>query len=354
VSTRLAAGLVAAVAFLVRLLHVYSYDPIPFSDMAVFADMATRRLTIANLLTPAGYCSYPPGYAFFLKPFYLLFDGVAATRAIQVVQAALGAWTCVLIGRLAARLHSRRAGVVAALIACFYPHYLFYTSTFMSETVFIFAYTAALLLLLRAMARPASGSLYRAGLAISAAALVRPAALSLLPAAALAGWRHAGDVRGRTRALAVVAAGVLTLIGPWAIRNRIAYGRLVLIAPNGAANLAIGNAAEANGGYRALPSFEGGDVERERHWTTEALRFIAGDPWGSLYVTLGRKWQAFWEVIPPWPLYSSNPELFEGEYFFPMPSWRVVFSLGLIGLAPCLRRRGLWIVPASGLAYVLF
>jgi hypothetical protein len=156
------------------------------------------------------------------------------------------------------------------------------------------------------------------------------------------------------RALAVVAAGVLTLIGPWAIRNRIAYGRLVLIAPNGSANLAIGNGAEANGGYRALPSFEGGDVEREKHWTTEALRFIEGDPWGALYVTLGRKWQAFWEMIPPWPLYSSNPELFEGEYFFPMPSWRLVFSLGLIGLAPCLRRRGLWIVPASGLAYVLF
>jgi len=354
VSTRLTVSIVAAVALLIRLLHVFSYDPIPISDMAVFVEMAVSRLTVSNLFNMGGFCPYPPGYALFIKPFYLLLDPDTARRAIQIAQAALGAWTCVLIYRLGALLHSRRAGLVASVIACFYPHYLFYTSNFMSETLFIALYDAALLLLLRAGLRPGAGRQYGAGLATGIAALVRPAGLSLLPAAIWAAWRAAPDRRARLRALGLIAAGGLTIIGPWAIRNGIAYGAFVLIAPNGAANFAIGNTVESTGGYMSLPTIEGDEWERERIWRGRSSDFIARDPWGALFTTMRSKWRAFWESSPPWPLYSSNPQLFYGEHFFPMATWRMVLALGLVGLIPAWSRRRLWIVPACTLTFVAF
>jgi 4-amino-4-deoxy-L-arabinose transferase-like glycosyltransferase len=354
VSTRLTVGIIATVAFLIRLLHVFSYDPIPISDMAVFVEMAVNRLTFAHLFDKSGFCPYPPGYALFIKPFYLLLDPETARRGIQIAQAALGAWTCVLIHRLATLLHSRRAGIVAALLACFYPHYLFYTSSFMSETLFIAAYDAALLLLLRAGLKPGARRAYGAGVATGIAALVRPAGLSLLPAAIWAAWGSAPDRRGRLRALGLIVAGGLTVVGPWTIRNGIAYGRFVLIAPNGAANFAIGNTADSTGAYVSLPSVEGDAWERESVWRRRALDFIERDPWGALFTTLRSKWRAFWEGAPPWPLYSSNPRLFYGEHFFPMATWRIVFCLGLIGLIPAMRKRRLWIVPVATLTYVAF
>ncbi|MBI3449151.1 MAG: glycosyltransferase family 39 protein [Acidobacteria bacterium] len=349
---RLTVGLIALVALLIRLLHVFSYEPIPVSDMAVFVDMATHRLSLQNLFTPAGYCSYPPGYAFFLKPFFLLFDGAAAHRAIQIAQAALGAGTCLLVGRLAARLHSRRAGIVAALVACFFPHYVFYTSVFMSETVFTFFFLAALLLLLRAADRHSAWSHYRAGLAAGFACLVRPAAVALFPAALRAVARAPGGARGRVRAAALLAAGGLTLLLPWAARNAIAYHRFVLIAPNGAINLAIGNTEGASGGYRGLPAIEGDEWERARAWRERAIDFVTRDPFGALFITLRLKWDAFWELVPPWPLYSSNPELFAGRHFFPMIPWAAVLALALVGLVPATRRPAGRMVVLTAAAYV--
>jgi len=350
----LTVGLIALVALSIRLLHVFSYEPIPVSDMAVFADMATHRLSLENVLTPAGYCPYPPGYAFFLKPFYLLLTEAAAHRAIQIAQAALGAWTCVLVGRLAARMHSRRAGIAAALAACFFPHYVFYTSVFMSETVFTFCFVGALLLLLRAADRQSVWGHYRAGLAVGFACLVRPAAVALFPAATLAIARAPGGRRGRVKAAALLAAGGLTLVAPWAARNAIAYHRFVLIAPNGDVNLAIGNTAGANGGYRALPAIAGDDGERARAWRDRVIDFVTRDPFGALFITLRLKWDAFWELVPPWPLYSSNPELFAGGLFFPMIPWAVVLALALVGLVPTARRAKGVAVVAVAAAYVGF
>jgi hypothetical protein len=57
VSTRLTVGIIATVAFLIRLLHVFSYDPIPISDMAVFVEMAVNRLTLAHLFDMSGFWS---------------------------------------------------------------------------------------------------------------------------------------------------------------------------------------------------------------------------------------------------------------------------------------------------------
>ncbi|HXI03716.1 MAG TPA: glycosyltransferase family 39 protein, partial [Candidatus Saccharimonadales bacterium] len=160
---RFALGLTVLVAFVVRLLHVLSYDPWPTSDMAVFVDMATRRLTLPTLFSPQGVCLYPPGYALFLKAFLLVLEPFAAFAAVRIAQALLGAVTCWLVYRAGRRLHSRRAGLAGALITCFFQHFVFYSSVYMSENLFIPCFLAAFLAFLRAMQRGGARRLYVAG-----------------------------------------------------------------------------------------------------------------------------------------------------------------------------------------------
>lgn len=349
----LAATLIGIAALFVRLLHVLSYDSAPANDMAVYVRMAVRNLALANLLTPEGLCWFPPGYAFFLKPLFLAFSPEAALTAVKVAQAALGAWSCVLVYRLARRIGSTLAGLAAALATAFYPHFLFYASAYMSETLFIALFYAAMLALLRAGERPAARRLFTAGLLAGAALLVRPAAAALAPAALFACLRAAPDRRGRLRALSFIAAGGITLLAPWALRNLIAYDRLVVVAPNGAFNLAIGNHPNASGRYTMPPSIAGDLWERSEDFRARALQFVVEDPAGALFVVMRLKWLAFWETIPPWPLYSSNPMLFVGHHFFPFLSWRSVFVAGSLGLGmlAARRREGWWVTPACFAAY---
>ncbi|MBI3448312.1 MAG: glycosyltransferase family 39 protein [Acidobacteria bacterium] len=352
VRPKITCALIGLVAFTVRVLHVLSYDPAPTNDMAVYVDMAVRRLALANLFSPEGICWFPPGYSLFMKPFFLLFERDAALRAIQIAQCALGAWTCLLVGRLATRLHSRRAGLVAALLTCFYPHLLFYSSAWMSENLFTPLYLVSILLVFRAARRDAGGGLYRAGLVTGAAAIVRPVAASVGLLAIVVARR-----RGRSlRALLPFLLGGLTIVGPLALRNRIAYGHFVAIAPNGAFNLAIGNQADATGHSMDPPSIAGDIWSRMDYFRQSATAFVTNDPWGALYVAMKLKWEAFWEAIPPWPLYSSDPQLFAGENFFPFATWQLAFALGLVGVgALALRRRAdWWLTPLALAAYTAF
>jgi len=357
----------AGSAFVIRLLHVLSYDPWPTNDMAVYVRIAVDTLTLKNLFTPEGLSWFPPGYPIFLKPFLLLLERDSALLAVRVAQATLGAWTVLLIYRLAREIHSRRAGIAAAIAACFYSHFVFYSSAYMSENLFIPLYLATLLRLLRATRHWSLPGLYLTGLLAAVTTLVRPAAASLAPAALCAAWSFAagpGEAAGglravrvaRFRALAVFLAGGLTLLAPWVVRNRIACGHYVLVAPNSAFNLAVGNFAGASGEYEEPPTMAGNLWDRTAYHRQIAEGFVTNDPWGALWVAGHLKWQKFWELIPPWPLYSSNPGLFRGGYFFPLVSWRCAFGVGLLGAGVLLARRRprFWVTPACFAAYAAF
>jgi 4-amino-4-deoxy-L-arabinose transferase-like glycosyltransferase len=354
-----AVGLIAAVALFARLLHVLSYDPVPSGAMSIYVEMAVSRLTIANLFGMEGLCWLPPGYALFLKPFLEILGPAAALPAIRIAQALLGAWTCILIYRLGVRLHSRRAGLAAASLTCFYPHLLFYSSVYLSENLFVPLYLLSLLLLLRSARRPTAGRLYSAGLVAGCTLLVRPVAISLLPAVLLAAGRsdRAGSSRGGRKLTALLfIAGVLTVLAPWSLRNWIAYGRFVPIAPSGAFTLASANHPEARAGLPRPPVPDGSSWTRMEEVRGETWSFARRDPWGLLLGITRDKWQAFWELAPPPPLSTSNPQLLAGEIFLPFISWQSVALLGALGLGSLLARRpgGYWVTPACFALFLLY
>lgn len=355
VRVRFAVSMIALTAFFIRALHVFSYFRFPTSDETHYYDAALNRLALSRLFTPQGFTFFPAGYPMFLRPFFLLFEGDAALRAAQIGQAALGAWTCVLLYRLGRRIHSRLAGLAAAVACCFFPHFLFFSSAYMSEGLFIPLYLQALLCLMHARGRR-SRSLYIAGILCGAGALVRPVVASLAPAVIPACRRDRTTLKGSSASLALFVAGLATIVGPWALRNWIAYGHFVLIAPNDGFNLFIGNHPEAVGRFNMPESEELDPWLARRTQYGEAWDFAKEDPVGLLFIVGARKWHAFWEFLQPWPLSTSDAQLFVGEGFFPVVSWRMVLAAGLLGAGMLLAagRARWWITPACFASYVAF
>lgn len=358
VDRRWAVALIGIAAFAIRVLHVVTYDRLPMSDEVMYVNIAEKRLALASLFNLDGLCLFPVGYPLFLRIFYLLFAGSGWLLAAEIGQAALGAVTCVLIYRLATRIHSRRAGLAAMLLACFHAHSIFYCSLFLSENLFTPMYLAALLLLLRAVERPGLRRLYSAGLLLGATAMVRPAGASLAPAVLTACWRAgAGKSRRRLAALLLCALGGLTIVGPWAVRNWIAYDRFVVIAPNGPLNFYIGNNQDATGRYVHPPEEMRRDPwEGAAKYSAASSSFLRRDPIGAIEIALNLKWHAFWEFLQPWLLNEINPQRFAGEIFFPLVSWRLVFILGTLGAGILLagNRPLAWLTPACFAAYFAF
>lgn len=181
-----------------------------------------------------------PGYPAFLAMMHA--TAGSSWLAVVLAQAVLDLGTCVLVAFLAVRLAAagcafrvpgskppdlRRVAVVALWLAALCPFTANYTAVLLTETLAVFLTTLALLLL----AAPLSGGVgpaawdsrrFWGGLVVGLATLVRPETPLLLLTAGLVllvRWRLPRDWTKLARAAALMAAGLLLALLPWAVRN---------------------------------------------------------------------------------------------------------------------------------------
>ncbi len=187
--------------------------------------------------------------------------GVDIPRAM-LVQVLLSAAILPLLAELARRvLASQRAGLVAALLAALFLPYASLASQLMSETLFIFMITLALLLFTIAQQQGMRWQwLFAGGVAWGLAALTRPVGVYALPLVFLwAIWQklRSDDTHFRhalrtiwqqpTRYLLAPLAlliGFVVVVAPWTARNYAVYGHLVLVDTNGGISFWLGNLLE--------------------------------------------------------------------------------------------------------------
>ena len=136
---------------LLRLLFLL-HHPRWVGDTQVYADLA-QNLLAHHVYGFSDASLQPtlirlPGYPLFLAACFALF-GHANDLAVACVQIALDLFGCVLLGRLAARLYSPRAGHFALWLAALCPFTANYTAAILTETVSIFCVTLALFALER-------------------------------------------------------------------------------------------------------------------------------------------------------------------------------------------------------------
>jgi hypothetical protein len=127
---------------------------------------------------------------------------------------------------------------------------------------------------------------------------------------------------GRRVGLALAfVAGVALVVAPWALRNSITHGRVVVVSAQGGVNFWIGNHPQAtgDGDLAANPQLKAANLElRRQHpdltpvqlepvYYGEAFDWIRSEPvaWAGL---LARK--AYYTVVPTGPSYRLHSPLY--------------------------------------------
>jgi 4-amino-4-deoxy-L-arabinose transferase-like glycosyltransferase len=170
-----------------------------------------------------------PGYPLFLATCFAVF-GTGRYYPILFLQVLIDLFACVLLAHLAGRLWSRRAAVWTLWLAALCPFTASYTAAALTETLELFATTAALYCLARGLGLDAADRAHSlqprwlacCALAWISAAMLRPdgalLGVVLCPAIALY-CRQRSFARKALRAAAWTALASLLAFAPWALRN---------------------------------------------------------------------------------------------------------------------------------------
>ncbi|MFQ5749901.1 MAG: glycosyltransferase family 39 protein, partial [Planctomycetota bacterium] len=333
----------------------FSRDPLQAGNIL---DTAAYQADAAAMLRGGPFepalSTRPPGYPWFLAGVEGLGGG---TRTVVSLQALLDGLSALLIASLAWKIWRKPLPTLAATAILATSPALIYFSAEVLETSWTVFWVALHLRILAACLdsrRPRAWA--GAGAALGFAALIRPNLLLWAPFLALGAWRRAG-----CRAAAAVCAGILLLIAPVILKNRIQGGEWTLIAPSGGINLWLGNVPdpEIHGPipyYAHLPGPVSGTlwnrlqqraekagattlVQKDRWFAHQALSKMAQHPRRSAEL-LAAKLAAFLNAFP----LSNNRDLlrpgspFRAALLFPA-SWGFLLPLAILGMAGLLRRK---------------
>ncbi|MGQ0732060.1 MAG: ArnT family glycosyltransferase [Acidobacteriota bacterium] len=173
-----------------------------------------------------------PGYPLFVAGVYTLAG--SSQLAVAIAQGMLFLGICLMVFRLAGRVASRTAALVASTLCAAYAPLPYFGALVLTELWTTFVLTAAILATFRAVERSSAPWFAFSGFLLAYTALSRPVFILLVPclilAAALLLWRR--DVFGGARQWApLVVAFVLTVL-PWFAYNYRHFNS-VTISPAG-------------------------------------------------------------------------------------------------------------------------
>ena len=227
-------GAIAVVALGLRLGYVLSTEAkLIFPDESQYVNIAQNFATGHGLRTSTNPLTghvvefevqRPPVYPLMLAVVFRLGGNV---RAVQVVQAVLGALTCLMIYVLAKELMGEWPARIAGAVSAVYPFYIYFAGRVLSETLFLLLFVTSWYYVVRmwrelnereAWTRWVASCLL-AGLLGAAAALTRSEALAvfvLVPVVMVL----TGPRRWMGLALGMLMLVVLSVgLSPWVTRN---------------------------------------------------------------------------------------------------------------------------------------
>ena len=257
-----------------------------------------------------------PLYPYFLGALYWLLP--PSVMVVRLVQALLGATTCVLLALAGRAFFSPAVGLIAGGILSAYAPAIFFDGLIQKAVLDLLLATALLWLLGGLGAGPGAGRIAAAGLALGLLCLTRENALTLVPV--IGAWLLVAfgvpPARRQLRYAALFLCGIALILGPVALRNRVVGGEWFLTTAQLGPNFFIGNNARANGQYAPLRSGRGDPrLERQdatelaeaargrrltagevsRYWTERTLRDVRAEP-GRWLRLLGWKLALTWNA----------------------------------------------------------
>jgi len=218
-----------------------------------------------------------PSYPYFLAIIF----AVAGHHLIvvRVVQAILGAVSCVLLGYAAKEFFNRRAGLIAALLLAIYPPAIFFDGLIQKSSLDLLLVTAILAVLAKFQRQHTWKWLAMAGLALGVLIVNRENARVFYPillAWLLLYFRTEG-VRRRLRWAAILTIFTAAVLLPIALRNYYVGREFLISTSQLGPNLYIGNHPGAQGSYEPLVAGHG-NAEFERNDAKQLAEQAAGKP----------------------------------------------------------------------------
>ena len=199
--------------------------------------------------------AHAPGYPYFLGAILSIGSLVTA----HIVQAIVGAITCLLVALATRRLFGERAGVAAGMLLAIYAPLIWIDGLLLAEGLLICLMAATLWS--AATERPAIVT----GVLLGLAALVRPTALILFPLLVFFAART-------WRARAVLTAATIAIIAPVTIANWRTSHAFIPVQAFGGLNFYIGNSPLlGNAPTRPGGTWERIDPEAARHGSATPL-----------------------------------------------------------------------------------
>jgi 4-amino-4-deoxy-L-arabinose transferase-like glycosyltransferase len=315
---------------------------------------------------------YPYLMAFVYK---LTGADVVHVLVLQIVASALTLWA---LFALAEALFGVAVARISIWAAALYGPSVYYAGKPEKACLAALALTSAFTALVGAARKPALFRWGAAGLLLGAASLLRGNVLvvsGVLLALVLATHIFAEKWNERMRAAGGLAAGLLVVLLPVLVRNRVVGEDWVFTTSQAGANLYIGNNAGNATGTYAVPSFvrpspmyeeedfrkHAENVLERRLLPSEVSRFYVGavaswalgDPKAFLKLQL-TKALAFvdrWEYPDNWSLYFVRG--FSPVLRLPLLGYAVVLPFALLGLVlalarpPCREARGIALLVAA-------
>jgi len=283
-------------ALIIRLIYLYdsSDNPtfyFPLIDSRAYNDEA--QLLVSDGIMSSHFFNHSIFYPFFLSIIY--FFSHSSIVAAKVVQAVVGAGTCLLACRLGERIFNLKTGIFAALILVFYGPLIFFEGELLATGWAAFWPMVMLLTLLNNREKTNLRSLFILGLCGACNIISRPTIIPFLAASAVwlifACYRD-GKIRRLIIGLPAALAGFLLIVAPVAIQGHRITGHTSILPSNGPLNLYIGNNPDMCETLTARP---GPDYERLR--TLPQLQNISDWKGQKRYY-----YQLVWDYVSTQPL----------------------------------------------------
>jgi 4-amino-4-deoxy-L-arabinose transferase-like glycosyltransferase len=297
--------LIFVFAFLVRVIIQYL--------LGSFVHPQTWEYEVAanNLLSGMGltYNYYGTTYHSLLSPLYPLICAVAyfftnhSFIAVAIMQAIISSMICVVIFWIGRHLFGGKCGLVAGVMTIFHPGLIIYTAKFHTLVLDSFLFCLVVWLLIAVRKKPVFVNQLKLGLAFGLGMLSRSTIILFLPISWL--WLK----KGSRQFFLTFLLSSLILFCPWLIRNYTIHKKLMILTScanfwRGNNPLATGTSfaesgkpmLEEAGNIKSLIKGKS-EIEQERIFCNEALRFIRNNP-AKFFRLFLKKLFYFWWFAP--------------------------------------------------------
>jgi len=340
-----------ALALGLRTLYLYQVSPSPFTQVPIIdaldEDEWGQQIAAGDWLgKEKGVFYRDPLYAYALGLLYFLFGH--DLMLAMAVQAVLDAVLCVLLFFIARSVFNSRVGAITAVLAALYGPFVFHQGLIMKTSLTMLLLALFLFFLLRSFGEASAGTWYLTGIFLGLAITTRSNSLIFLPlvlAAALLPTKREIGRNIRIFTAVFFFAGLLTILLPLAVRNKIYGQSLTFSVPSAGLNFYHGNSPGASGvhtrikGVRTIPEHEWEDSLRiaslesgrsllpsevSSFWLKKGWSFIRENPRHFLSL-LWRKTLLFWN-------HYEVPDVYNYEYFKEESSvLSLLITFGIVG-----------------------